>query len=129
MNDISIKSIRQILSDNKNVAFAYTFGSSAGQTKIKQGSDVDMAVYFYKDPDLDELYTFIKKLEEVIGEDRLDMLVLNNCEDFILRNEVLKGKLVFCRDIDLNAGFFSWTLRMYEDEMYRIKNTGVTPSA
>ena len=121
MNEISIQRIEQVLSDNKNVAFAYIFGSAAGKTTMKQGSDLDLAVYFFKNPDIDKIYGFIKSMEGVIGEDLIDLLVLNGCEDFILRNEVLKGHLVFCRDVDLNASFFSWTLRMYEDQILRMK--------
>ena len=63
----------------------------------------------------------MKDLEPVLGEDVLDLLVLNACEDFILRNEVLKGNLISCRDMDVHAAFFSWTLRMYEDENMRIQ--------
>ena len=121
MNEISIQRIRQVLSNDKDVAFAYIFGSAAGRTAIKQGSDLDMAVYFFKAPDSEQIYRFMRKMEDVIGDNVLDLLVLNGCEDFILRNEVLKGHLVFCRDVDLNASFFSWTLRMYEDQILRMK--------
>ena len=120
MNTIPLKAIKKALSDNKDVAFAYVFGSAAGNTNAKHGSDLDLAVYFFKDPDPDRIYEFINNIEDVIGENVLDLLVLNNSEDFILRNEVLKGDLIFCRDIDLHAAFFSWTLRMYEDEMLRM---------
>ena len=121
MNDFSPQQIKQVLSNNKNVAFAYIFGSAAGKTIVKQGSDLDMAVYFYRKPDPEEIYSFVRTIEEVVGEDILDLLILNGCEDFVLRNDVLKGHLVFCRDIGFHASFFSWTLRMYEDQMLRIK--------
>ena len=62
-----------------------------------------------------------KSVEKAIGEVVVDLLVLNGCEDFILRHEVLKGELVFCRDADLNASFFSWTNRMYEDQQLRME--------
>ncbi len=121
MNEILLQRIDQVLTNNKDVAFAYTFGSAAGRTAVKQGSDLDLAVYFYKDPDIDKIYGFMKSMEDVVGEDLIDLLILNGCDDFILRNEVLKGHLIFCRDTDLHASFFSWTLRMYEDQMLRMK--------
>ena len=121
MSEISLQQVKQVLSDNKDVAFAYVFGSAAGRTTVKQGSDLDIAVYFFKDPVIDQVYGFIKSMEDVVGEDLIDLLILNGCDDFILRNEVLKGHLVFCRDTDLHASFFSWTLRMYEDQMLRMK--------
>lgn len=106
-------------SRRKNVAFVYIFGSSARQDAIHTGSDLDLAVYFDEHPDPDGFYDFITELEESIEIVDLDILVLNRCEDFILRNEVLKGELLFRRDIARHAAFFSWTLRMYEDEMVR----------
>ncbi len=124
MNEISLERIKQAISDNKDVAFAYIFGSAVDQKTIKQDSDLDMAVYFYKDPNTDQIYRLIQSIESVTGEGALDLLVLNGCEDFILRNEVLKGNLIFCKDVDLYASFFSWTLRMYEDQMLRIERSG-----
>ncbi|MDY6853592.1 MAG: nucleotidyltransferase domain-containing protein [Thermodesulfobacteriota bacterium] len=117
MNDIPLPQIKEILSANKDVAFAYILGSAARGMNLRQGSDLDMAVYFYRNPDVDQVYRFIKGIEDRIGENVIDLVVLNGCEDFVLRNEVLKGVLVFCRDVDLHASFFSWTLRMYEDQM------------
>ena len=124
MNDIPLPKIKKILSANKDVAFAYIFGSATGGMNVRQGSDLDLAVYFYRNPDIDQVYRFIKGIEDRIGEDVLDLVVLNGCEDFILRNEVLKGVLVFCRDVDLHASFFSWTLRMYEDQMLQKRKEG-----
>ena len=121
MNEIPIKPLQQTLAANNNVAFAYVFGSSVGLGNRASGSDLDIAVLLYDDPDPEGVYRIIKDLERVLGEDVLDLLVLNTCEDFILRNEVLKGNLIYCRDMDIHAAFFSWTLRIYEDENLRIK--------
>ena len=44
-------------------------------------------------------------------------------EDYILMKEVFKGEMIFCRDVDLHAALFSWTLRLYEDQMFQIRNT------
>ena len=80
-----------------------------------------MAVYFFKEPDLDQIHELMKSVEKEIGEEVVDLLVLNGCEDFILRHEVLKGDLIFCRDVELHASFFSWTSRMYEDQKFRME--------
>ena len=125
MNEIPTDRLQKILAANDNVAFAYIFGSAVGPDMCTPASDLDIAVLFYNEPDPEGLYQIIKDLEGVLGEDVLDLLVLNACEDFILRNEVLKGNLIFCRDMDIHAAFFSWTLRMYEDEKLqteRLKN-------
>ena len=124
MNDIPLPKIKKILSANKDVAFAYIFGSATGGMNVRQGSDLDLAVYFYRNPDVDQVYRFIKGIEDRIGENVIDLVVLNGCEDFVFRNEVLKGVLVFCRDVDLHASFFSWTLRMYEDQMLQKRKEG-----
>jgi hypothetical protein len=70
---------------------------------------------------LDDIYKIIKDLEGVLREDLLDLLILNGCNDFVLRNEVLKGNLLIRKDPDRHAAFFSWTLRMYEDQMMRME--------
>lgn len=121
MKKIPLQQIQQTLSRNNNVAFAYIFGSCSGRAEIKDGSDLDIAIYFYQKPDLDSLYKIICDLEEVTGEGILDLIILNDCENFILRNEILKGDMIFCREPDLHAGFFSWTLRMYEDQVQALR--------
>ena len=99
MNEVPTKRLQQTLATNDNVVFAYIFGSAAGPDTRTPVSDLDIAVFFYNDPDPEGVYQIIKDLEGVLGEDVLDLLVLNGCEDFILRNEVLKGNLVYCRDM------------------------------
>ena len=106
-----------VLGEDRSIAFAYLFGSCAHRGEVKAGSDIDIAVFFLEAPHLDRIYALMKKLEAVFGEDVIDLLVLNDCENYVLRNEVLKGTLIFCRAQEAHAGFFSWTLRMYEDEM------------
>ena len=90
MNNIPRERIERVLADSNEVAFAYIFGSSAGEMMLGQGSDLDMAVYFFEKPDFDRIYLLITKLESIVGEDTVDLLVLNGCEDFILKNEVVQ---------------------------------------
>ena len=115
------QAISKILSRQRDIAFAYVFGSAARKAVPSPGSDIDLAVCFVDDPDTDRIYALICELESAVGADRLDLLVLNGCEDFILRYEVLKGERLYCRDEDRHAAFFSWTLRLYEDQVSRMR--------
>lgn len=123
----SMNSLREQLSSllerADDVAFAYLYGSSAHRNELKPGSDTDIAVYFLSKPDIDRVYELMKSLEKLLDKQTLDLLVLNDCEDYILLNEVLKGELISCRNQDIHASFFSWTLRMYEDEMMHARVT------
>jgi len=119
MNRIPVENLKEALLQNKNLSFAYLFGSAANG-EIRPDADVDIAVYFSKPPGSDDIYEVIKDLEDVLGEGLLDLLILNGCNDFVLRNEVIKGKLLLRREPDRHASFFSWTLRMYEDQMMRL---------
>ena len=122
MNKIPLKELKETLLKNNNVSFAYLFGSAANG-EIRPDADVDIAVCFFSAPKPDDIYEAIKDLEGVLGEDILDLLILNGCDDFVLRNEVIKGNLLIRRDPDRHASFFSWTLRMYEDQMMRMERT------
>ncbi len=119
MNEIFRNGLVRILQQDPNAAFAYIFGSCANSRYRKEGTDLDLALYFYEDPDPDRLYRLIRKFDALLGDEVLDFLVLNGCENYILRHEVLCGEKLFSRDEDLHAAFFSWSLRMYEDEKLR----------
>lgn len=125
MNKIPLKELKETLLENENVSFAYLFGSAANG-EIRPDADVDIAVYFFRHPEPDDIYELTTALEEVLGEDLLDLLILNRCNDFVLRNEVLKGNLLIRKDPDRHAAFFSWTLRMYEDQMMRIERVKIS---
>lgn len=120
MNKIPLEKLIETLSRNKKLSFAYLFGSAA-DGDIKPNADVDIAAYFSKDPGPDDIYELTTALETVLEEGLLDLVILNGCDDFVLRNEVLKGTLLVCADPDQHAAFFSWTLRMYEDQMIRME--------
>lgn len=115
------KELEKVLAKDRSILFAYLFGSTSRGEAVSEESDVDMAVYFSGKPDTQHLDSLIGRLEKITGEGRLDLVVLNGCEDFFLRNEILRGELLYCRDPDAHAAFFSWTLRMYEDEKLRME--------
>lgn len=119
MKTLSIDEITRILDPVEGISFAILFGSSASGI-IGDSSDIDIAVYFETEPDLDARCEIIGKLQDQLGFERIDLTVLNSAPVF-LAFEALKGNMVLCNDPDIYETFFSYTCRMYEDEMIRIE--------
>ena len=119
MRTITTDEIKQILEPLNGISFAILFGSSASGI-IGDNSDIDIAVYFKTMPDLDARCEIIGKLQDQLGFERIDLTVLNSAPVF-LAFETLKGNMVICNDREIYETFFSYTCRMYEDEMMRIE--------
>lgn len=95
--------------------FALLHGS-ARDGVIREGGDIDIAVYLDAAATLDILDRVILAVEALAPDARCDCGVLNRA-DCIYRFEALKGKMLFCRDEDKYAEFFSLTCREYEYQM------------
>lgn len=119
MKTVSIDEIAGIFDTLPGVSFAIHFGSSASGI-IGDKSDLDIAVYFKTEPDLDARCEIIGKLQDQLGFERIDLTVLNSAPVF-LAFEALKGNIILCNDPEIYETFFSYTCRMYEDEMMRIE--------
>jgi predicted nucleotidyltransferase len=98
-----------------NVIAAWAFGS-ARDGMVKPGSDVDIAVLTDALPSLDERIELLTKLQEALGVDEIDLVVLNGA-NVALRFEAISGHPLYCRDVARRAEFASLTAREYEDEM------------
>lgn len=97
------------------VIAAWVFGSAqAGE--IRAGGDVDIGVLFESPPSLAEQLELLARLQEALGVEEIDLVVLNEANP-ILRFEAISGRPLFCRDAGQRAGFASLTAREYEDEM------------
>jgi len=115
-----------------SVRMAFLMGS-AKDGKVKIGSDVDMALLFEKNTNSATRSNVREILNDIIDdlapEAMADIGILNHTEP-VYRFEALKGRLLFARDIDEYAAFFSLTCREYETQMadyqrqlnYRIEN-------
>ncbi|MEA2013069.1 MAG: nucleotidyltransferase domain-containing protein [Verrucomicrobiota bacterium] len=100
-----------------SILFAFLYGSTAQNGCLKNASDIDVAVYLNKTLDID-LYA---RISEVVAKGignilEPDIGILNNA-DPIYRFEVLKGQLLFSRDMEFYYSFFSLTCREYESQM------------
>jgi len=98
-----------------NAVGGWLFGSAvSGEVAVQ--SDIDIAVLFCDKPGLDELVECRSLLQNALGFDDIDLVVLNGAS-VILRFEALMGRRVLCADEARCAEFASLTAREYEDEM------------
>ena len=96
--------------------FCLLMGSAVNGT-VPAFSDLDLAFYCTEKPS----YKFYRKatdvVRSVVPNVRIDIGILNDTEP-VYRFEALKGKLLFARDMEHYAGFFSLTCREYESQMF-----------
>lgn len=100
-----------------HIVFAYLMGSARNGT-VKQGSDLDLAVFLNIKPNL-PLYDKIQDICESIvsGPVRCDVGILNHA-DPVYRFEALKGRLLFTRNQEIWLTFYSRTCREVEHQMF-----------
>jgi predicted nucleotidyltransferase len=107
--------IARIWQETPEVIAAWAFGSALGG-QIAPGSDVDVAVWFETGPSFEQQDALLARLQETLGVDEIDLVVLNDANP-ILRFEAISGQVLFCRDPNRRAAFVSLTAREYEDAM------------
>lgn len=98
------------------IEFAFVLGSSAETGTVKPYSDLDIAVYLGSKPNIRIFEKILAVCGEFTGPVRCDLGFLNGAEP-VYRFEALKGRLLFARDRDLLASFYSLTCREYETQM------------
>jgi len=120
---LKYEKLSNALNEIREVAFAYIFGSSQNGI-IKDGSDIDIAVYLTKNEnDADLRLIIIRALEGTIDSfNNFDVVILNTASS-ILAMQALQGKLLFVKPEhdDLFAEFYSYTCRKYEYDSYWMK--------
>ena len=99
-----------------DVSFCLLLGSAVDGL-VREGSDVDLAFYLSEPTSLKFYSTIAEAVDEVIPGVRCDIGILNRAEP-VFRFEALKGKLLFARDMEEYASFFSLTCREYESQMF-----------
>lgn len=94
------------------ITFALLMGS-AEKGIVAPGSDLDLALFVTKDPDLSFYSHFPDTVNAIVPNVRVDIGILNQA-DPVYRFEALKGRLLFTRDPEAYHEFFSRTCREYE---------------
>jgi predicted nucleotidyltransferase len=108
-----LKILEQYFNDKKEIAFTFLFGSGT-RNNIRRESDIDIAVYFRPERDLEwEDFSRRYKNENTIALDlerllkkKVDLIVLNRTRA-ILADEILrKGSPIVIKDRGLFLEFF-----------------------
>jgi predicted nucleotidyltransferase len=98
------------------VDFCFLMGSATSGT-VSAYSDLDLAFYLSEPPSF-RFYNEVTDVVHSVAPDvRCDIGILNSAEP-VYRFEALKGRLLFARDEDRYAAFFSRTCREYESQMF-----------
>ncbi len=112
---VDLAPVAETLARYPNVLAGWVFGS-AQDGRVRPGGDVDLAVLFDREPDLDEMADLRADLQEALHFDDIDLVVLNKAH-VILRYEAVCGRRLYCRDMARMAVFVSLTAREYEEAM------------
>ena len=97
------------------VVFACLMGSACDGA-VKPGSDVDLALYLESPPTLDLYGRVDEPVQSVAPGAFCDVGWLHRAEP-VYRFEALKGRLLFTREDETFASFFSLTCREYEEQL------------
>ena len=102
MIKVNKENIAELLIRNKNISFAYLFGSYA-KNKIRFGSDLDIGIYFNAEPTIFEIGILVNELED-ITEHEIDLVSLKNLYEInpkLAYSVVADGILLFSIDEQL----------------------------
>lgn len=111
--------LKDYFNQREDIAFAFLFGSVA-KSKVRKEGDVDIAIYFYPEKDIEwEDFNKTYKGESKIGLDlerllkkEVDLVVLNRARAVLADEIVRKGKPIIIKD----RGIFMDFLCIVSDE-------------
>ncbi len=120
-----LKILKDYFEGRKDIAFAFLFGSAA-RGKVRRDGDVDIAVYFWPEKDI-EWEAFKKKykgessiglhLERILKKE-VDLVVLNRARAILADEIIRKGKPIIIKNRGILMDFFC----IVSDEAEYVKN-------
>ena len=104
---------------SKGVVAAYLFGSYADGSAVSS-SDIDFAVLLpgNKSSSKDLYLNLLTDIQQTIGTERFDLLLLNKASPFIQNEVVRNGKLIYARSIEELNDFETKARQKYLDTAY-----------
>lgn len=114
--DEILRSLKKFLEKDPNILFALVFGSAA-EGKLRNDSDIDVAVYIKKLLNPLEYLKLATELSEMIKRE-IHLVVLNEASP-LLRHQIMKNnKILFIKDFDTYANFREKTMTDYDEYLY-----------
>jgi len=125
MNHKTLDLLKDYFDGRKDIVFAFLFGSAA-KGKVRREGDVDIAIYFWPEKDIEwEVFDKTYKGESRIGLDlerllkkEVDLVVLNRARAVLADEIVRKGKPIIIKD----RGIFMDFLCIVSDEAEYVRD-------
>ena len=103
------------ISGFEKIRFIILYGSAA-KGKIRKNSDIDLCIDLDAETDLDRSKYRLTVLSEL--PDYFDIQIFSQLPLYV-KKEVLRGKVIFCRDEEYLYNTAMLTIREFEDFKYR----------
>jgi predicted nucleotidyltransferase len=120
MPKANLNKLAAYLQSRSDVICSVVFGS-AQNGLIKEGSDLDLGVYFTQRPQGESYIQFLVEAANAAEFDVIDLVDLKTA-DPILAFEALSGTFLANIDPDKTAALTSLVCREYEDVMFRLNH-------
>lgn len=91
------ETLRRVLKDR--VRLAFIFGSQVKGYRLK--GDVDVALYFGRRPDPYEVGGLVSDIQESLGREDVDVLVIDVCDSVALAYEAVQGKPILGNEAEI----------------------------
>lgn len=108
-----VEKCKSILTKNENTVFAYIFGSYVSG-RMREDSDIDIAIYLSKEMDVDEYLNFKMTLTDICKRE-VDLIILNEATPLLKYQIYKKHILLFTQDKTIESNFKVKTLFEYND--------------
>ena len=107
------KIIASLLNKQDNIKFAFLFGSES-KNKKRYGSDIDIAIYFDREPKLTEIGDLVIKLESTM-KNKIDLVQLNNLDKSnpSLAHSILSSGIPLCIKDEASLKEFKRSVILY----------------
>ncbi len=112
----NFKRLKEYFKKQPLVSLVFAHGSYVSG-KMREGSDLDLAVLFRKKPDAAIVLKLQYELSELL-EAEVDLAVLNEASPIFARQVLENGKEIFCRNERQKHRFVLKVLNEYEDLKY-----------